>query len=532
MTVDVVIPVHGKWELTRRCLDSLVERDACIRRVIVVDDASPDDTAYQLRHRGDVTSIFLDENAGFARASNAGLNRSDADAVLFLNNDTIVPRGSIAALAAALEADPTIGAVGPKLLYADGTVQSAGCTFAAGLIGAWRLYAHLDGSIREANVAGDYPVLTAAALLVRGTLARSLRGFDESYHNGVEDIDLCMRIWRSGARVRYEPASTIYHVEGASRGKAHDDDANLALLASRWSAAFGAIPPFYPRAAAAVILDWRPRTPIEQLAFARLCETLRSYAGARVTVNGSAFVARVRAQLEQRGSITLTYEQTHGVPHLCCAAAHGDGQVWVPSVAAREQLRERGVAPERIAIVRAGFAAGARADRNGAPAIVIDDPRQSAIAAEIARALEPSRASIVDVTTLDAASLALLRSAPLVVFAGTGDAWGLAGGECLAAGAAVVAQSGAPFLDVLPDDAAVVAEPGALADAAAGLRSDPQRTAAIGERARKEMTLRVPPIYAGERMRELARAAAYGIPAGDAFTLDAERIERLRQALR
>jgi GT2 family glycosyltransferase len=45
LSVDVVIPVHGQWELTERCLATLVAREPCVRRIIVVDDRSPDDTA-------------------------------------------------------------------------------------------------------------------------------------------------------------------------------------------------------------------------------------------------------------------------------------------------------------------------------------------------------------------------------------------------------------------------------------------------------------------------------------------------------
>ena len=64
LSVDVVIPVHGQWELTERCLATLATRDACVRRVIVVDDKSPDDSAARLRARSDVVPVILPENVG------------------------------------------------------------------------------------------------------------------------------------------------------------------------------------------------------------------------------------------------------------------------------------------------------------------------------------------------------------------------------------------------------------------------------------------------------------------------------------
>src|ERR1700735_1370787 len=130
LSVDVVIPVYGQWELTERCLATLATRDACVRRVIVVDDKSPDDSAAQLRARTDILPLILATNVGFARACNAGARAGDADAIFFLNNDTLVAPGTIARLAATLE-ESGAGAVGPKLVHGDGTLQVAGLAMLA-----------------------------------------------------------------------------------------------------------------------------------------------------------------------------------------------------------------------------------------------------------------------------------------------------------------------------------------------------------------------------------------------------------------
>jgi GT2 family glycosyltransferase len=485
MLVDVVVPVHGNWEVTRRCLDALAERDACVREIFVVDDASPDDTAHELRGRSDVTPIILGQNRGFAGACNAALAHVRADATLFLNNDTIVPPGAIARLSEELAADPSIGAAGPKLLYADGTIQSAGCTFTRGATGTWRLYAHLDGDLAQANVPADFPYVAGAALLVRTALLRELGGFDERYRNGAEDVDLCMRLRERGARVRYVPEAEIFHIEGASRGKAADDDANWRTFVARWSREIAALPQIDPRPPASLILDFRARTPVERLVRAHIVRALRAYAGARVVTAATALavpIERMRARLENRGCVTLGYRTAADVALTpeCVQLGFFDD-----------------VAPagesERIAVVHG----------SAAPADRLQVLRET---------LDPARSHFIDYERLDAESLASLHRAGTVIFADAGDAWGFIGGDRLAAGAAVIAPPDARFLRAMPADVAVTYEPHELAAALARVRHDSTEMHALRERARRECLLRAPAIYMGERIRELARARAYGVP--------------------
>lgn len=494
MQVDVVIPVHGNWEITRRCLDSLAQPDRCVRAIIVVDDASSDETARELRARPGITPIVLENNRGFSGACNEGAQRAGGDAVLFLNNDTIVPPGSIDTLAAALAADETIGAAGPKLLYADGTIQSAGCTFTKGAGGSWRLYAHLDGDLPQANVRGDFPYLAGAALLVRTEMFRALGGFDERFRNGAEDVDLCLRIWRGGKRVQYVPGASIYHIEGATRGKVTDEDTNWLRLREVWGAALDRIPSFDPRAPASLVVDFRAQTPVEHLVRNHFARTLGDYAGARVTFSDSAFAApveRVRAALERRAAVTLGYNSPR---------------------AANIELDPRRTRP--------GFFETDR-PQGEEIAVVTDASVPLARSVAIQLALRPLPARLVDLDRLDIDALAALRAAAHVIFAGYGDAWGFIGGERLAAGARVVAPRGAPFLEILPDDVAVICDLDAVADAAAQVRSDPDAYAAMGERARRESLRRAPALYAGERVRELARAYAYGLPDPERFAIAA-----------
>ncbi|HEY5349545.1 MAG TPA: glycosyltransferase, partial [Candidatus Lustribacter sp.] len=190
LSVDVVIPVHGQWELTERCLATLAMRDACVRRIIVVDDESPDDSAERLRARTDIVALILERNVGFARACNAGARAGDADAIFFLNNDTLVPPGTIDRLAATLE-ESGASAVGPKLLHGDGTLQVAGLAMLANQTHFERLYVYLDADLPQAQVAYEPIALSGAAVLVRRAAFAAVGAFEEAFLNGSEDVDLC-----------------------------------------------------------------------------------------------------------------------------------------------------------------------------------------------------------------------------------------------------------------------------------------------------------------------------------------------------
>ena len=130
MRCSIVIPVHNKAALTRQCLDAIYEHPPEVdHEVLVVDDASTDETAEMLAGYGDaVRHVRLERNSGFATACNTGAEAAQGEYLVFLNNDTIAQPAWLDALAA--YADRTDAAVvGSKLLFPDGTVQHAGVVF-------------------------------------------------------------------------------------------------------------------------------------------------------------------------------------------------------------------------------------------------------------------------------------------------------------------------------------------------------------------------------------------------------------------
>lgn len=242
--VSIVVPVHGHWNVTETCLLSLqAAPPSSPFEVIVVDDASPDDTLERLQSCDGLRIVHLDQNLGFIGACNAGIRTAKGRAVLLLNNDTIVLPGAVDALVERLFSDDDVGVVGGQLLYPDGTLQEAG-----GIVwddaSGWNVGRGHDpddsafGHVREV----DY--CSGAALCVRAELLERWGGLDERFAPAYyEDTDLCFRAWSEGWRVVYEPKSRIVHLEGRSHGTdafagtKRYQDRNRHLFAEKWAEA-------------------------------------------------------------------------------------------------------------------------------------------------------------------------------------------------------------------------------------------------------------------------------------------------------
>lgn len=218
--VTIVVPVHNQWARTAACLRSIAADPTSVGyEVVVVDDASTDETAAVLPSVTGVVALRLDPNRGFVGAVNAGIERARGRSVVLLNNDTEVEPGWLDALVATAESDPGIGVVGAKLVYPDGRLQEAGGVIWAD--GSGHNYGRdQDPDDPRFNFARDVDYCSGACLLVRReVLALVGGGLDERFSPAYyDDTDLCFAARRHGYRVVYQPAAVVRHFEGASHG--------------------------------------------------------------------------------------------------------------------------------------------------------------------------------------------------------------------------------------------------------------------------------------------------------------------------
>jgi GT2 family glycosyltransferase len=164
----------------------------------------------------------LSRNGGFSVANNAGAMLARGARLLLLNSD-VLPTGPfwLGRLAEFYDSRPEAGAVGPKLLFDDGSIQHAGLYFRRPTASAAWENAHyfkgLHGDLPIANVTRPVPALTAACLMIDRDLYGELGGLRSMYVQGdYEDSDLCLRLRESGREPWYFPEVALYHLEGRS----------------------------------------------------------------------------------------------------------------------------------------------------------------------------------------------------------------------------------------------------------------------------------------------------------------------------
>lgn len=207
-----------------------------------------------------MTLLVQSGNYGFSSACNTGARAARAPAVLLLNSDVIPDcPGWLAPMLAEL-ADPRVGAVGPKLLFDDQSLQHAGMFFQRDLKGAWLNQHYFKGMPRDfapACHARSVPAVTGAAVLMPTALFHQLGGFCQDYIIGdYEDSDLCLKVRAAGYDIRYQPASELFHLErrsisrhaGYMRGIACAY--NRRLHSGRWDGLMEALCPTGPASAA------------------------------------------------------------------------------------------------------------------------------------------------------------------------------------------------------------------------------------------------------------------------------------------
>jgi GT2 family glycosyltransferase len=232
--VSVVVPVHGRAGLTARCLERVLADLPADCEVIVVDDASSDETPSVLAGFGGAVRVLrLERNRGFSLACNAGAEVAQGELLIFLNNDTEPRPGWLAALVDHADAHPEVAVVGAKLLYPTGTVQHAGVVF--GQDGyPHNLYAGFPADHPAVDRPRRLQAVTGACMLVRRTAFERARGFDPGYENSLEDVDLCLRLGQKGEEVHYCPRAVVVHLESATRGHEEKFERSVALYRERW----------------------------------------------------------------------------------------------------------------------------------------------------------------------------------------------------------------------------------------------------------------------------------------------------------
>jgi GT2 family glycosyltransferase len=216
-SIDVIVPVHNRWELTEQCLACL-EAQTAPHSVIVVDNGSTDDTVSRVRRLPDVGLVALDRNLGFGAACNRGAQAGTADVIVLLNNDVFPRPDFLERLTAPLEADPRLGSVAGLLLNpGERTIESVGLTADPTLAAFPRLRGR-----PAAEATAPRPVLAGpcgGAGAYRRDAWNDVGGMDEGVLGYGDDLDLAFRLLGAGWTTVAAPSALGIHLGSASFGR-------------------------------------------------------------------------------------------------------------------------------------------------------------------------------------------------------------------------------------------------------------------------------------------------------------------------
>jgi GT2 family glycosyltransferase len=225
--VSIVIPTSLRRDLLFECLASIAARaEPAIQHEVIVVVNGSDAEAARVRDRvSGATVRCMGSNVGFAAACNEGARHASGRWIALLNDDTRIGAGWLSALVSTFVSRPGIGAVGSRMLFADGRLQEAGSIVWAdgSTLGLGR---HEPGASRGRAQRATY--CSACSLLVARSTWVALGGLDEGYHPAYyEDVDFCLRLAARGLDVVYAPDAVVEHHEAASS----DPDYRLFLFA-------------------------------------------------------------------------------------------------------------------------------------------------------------------------------------------------------------------------------------------------------------------------------------------------------------
>jgi GT2 family glycosyltransferase len=219
--VSIIIPCYNQIRYTYKCIYSIVQNtnvEDTPYEVIIADDVSTDTTKNIKKYVENVVVNRNKENLGFLKNCNEAAKLARGEYIYFLNNDTEVHSGYLSSLVSLLDNNSSIGMVGSKLVYADGTLQEAG-----GIIwsdGEGANYGRGDDPEDfKYNYVKEVDYISGAAIMIRKNLWNIIGGFDERYAPAYcEDSDLAFEVRKYGYKVVYQPLSVVTHFEGISNG--------------------------------------------------------------------------------------------------------------------------------------------------------------------------------------------------------------------------------------------------------------------------------------------------------------------------
>ena len=220
--VSVIIPNYNGERFLKECLDALKRQTYDDMEVILVDNASTDDSIKLAKELyREIRVIELHDNTGFAYAVNRGIEAAKGEYVLLLNNDTIVFPNFVKNQYKMIKGKPDVFSCSALMIQNQNheLVDDAGDELA---VLGWGFAPDRDKPVSGCGVPHEVFSSCAGAAIYRKAVFDEIGLFDESFFAYLEDMDVGYRARLAGYRNLYNPYAKVYHLGSASSGSRHN----------------------------------------------------------------------------------------------------------------------------------------------------------------------------------------------------------------------------------------------------------------------------------------------------------------------
>lgn len=257
--VSLIVPTRDRLDLLRPCIESLLHAtDWPAREILICDNDShePETLAYfrALTEQGRARVVPCPGPFDFAAMNNTAAGAARGRLLAFVNNDVEAFRPDWLARMVREALRPEIGAVGAKLLDAEGRIQHGGVVLGAGgLVGHGHRFFPGDapGYLGALKATHRVAAVTAACLVVEASKFAAVGGFDAArFSVDFNDVDLCLRLNAAGFATLLVPGAVLHHREAASRrwseAARERHLAEVERFRARWSEALAGDRHYHP----------------------------------------------------------------------------------------------------------------------------------------------------------------------------------------------------------------------------------------------------------------------------------------------
>lgn len=261
--VSIVIPSHNGESVLHKCIESIVDKTTYENyEIVIVENNSTEETLFEYYKELEASDIpvrivtWQGEGFNFSSLVNHGVENSEGEFILLLNNDIEVLEEGWLEILAGYASRPEVGAVGPRLWYPDYTYQHAGLAVVGN--GVARLFANMPEEDAPSkyftfhDMTRNVSAVTGACLMTRRSVFDEVGGFDDGLSVAFNDVDYCLKCRERGYLIVYTADTSLYHYESFTRGTDYDKsekqirmNRELAKFRERWAEIYVKGDPYY-----------------------------------------------------------------------------------------------------------------------------------------------------------------------------------------------------------------------------------------------------------------------------------------------